>query len=45
MDNVIGAQVGHLPKTLVEKLVPYIDSGDVRVEGVIIGEKGVRVFA
>ncbi|CAN8102353.1 unnamed protein product [Discula destructiva] len=40
VDNVIGAQVGHLPKKLVEKLVPYIDSGAVHIEGVIIGEKG-----
>ncbi|KAJ4389817.1 hypothetical protein N0V93_007289 [Gnomoniopsis smithogilvyi] len=39
VDNVAGAQVGHLPRKLVEKLVPYIDSGDVHVEGMITGEK------
>ncbi|KUI54814.1 hypothetical protein VP1G_02180 [Cytospora mali] len=40
VDNVMGAQVGHLPRKLVEKLVPYIDSGDFHVEGMITGEKG-----
>lgn len=29
-----------MPKTLVAKLVPYIDAGDIHVEGVIVGEKG-----
>lgn len=36
----MGAQVGHLPRKLVEKLVPYIDSGDIHVEGTITGDKG-----
>lgn len=40
VDNVMGSQVGHLPRKLVEKLVPYIDSGDLHVEGTITGEKG-----
>lgn len=38
----MGAQVGHIPRKLMEKLAPYIDSGDVHVEGVITGEKAVR---
>ncbi|ROW09848.1 hypothetical protein VMCG_02613 [Cytospora schulzeri] len=40
VDNVMGTQVGHLPRKLVEKLVPYIDSGDLYVEGAITGDKG-----
>ncbi|ROW14507.1 hypothetical protein VPNG_03176 [Cytospora leucostoma] len=40
VNNVMGAQVGHLPRTLVEKLAPYIDSGEIHVEGAITGEKG-----
>lgn len=36
----MGAQVGHLPRKLVENLVPYIDSGDLHIEGAITGEKG-----
>ena len=36
----MGRQVGHLPRKLVENLVPYIDSGDIHVEGAITGEKG-----
>lgn len=40
VDNVLGSQVGHLPRKLVEKLAPYMDSGDVLVEASILGEKG-----
>lgn len=39
---MMGAQVGHIPRKLMEKLAPYIDSGDVQTEGVITGEKAVR---
>lgn len=41
VDNVLGAQVGHIPRKLMEKLAPYIDSGYVNLEGVITGEKSV----
>ncbi|KAK2613815.1 hypothetical protein N8I77_000697 [Diaporthe amygdali] len=40
VDNVMGTQVGHLPRKLVEKLAPLMDSGDVLVEAAILGEKG-----
>lgn len=36
----MGSQVGHLPRKVVEKLAPLIDSGDVQVEAAITGEKG-----
>lgn len=39
----MGAQVGHIPRKLMEKLAPYIDSGDIHVEGVITGQKEVRI--
>lgn len=42
VDNVLSTQVGHLPAKLMVKLAPYIDSGDMHAEGIIIGEKGVR---
>ncbi|KAH8681304.1 SNF2 family N-terminal domain-containing protein [Xylariales sp. PMI_506] len=40
VDNVMGAQIGHLPRKLVEKLAPYIDRNDIVLEGVLMGEKG-----
>lgn len=40
VDNVMGTQVGHLPRKLVEKLAPLMDSGDVLVEAAILDEKG-----
>lgn len=39
----MGAQVGHIPRKLMEKLAPYIDSGDIHVEGLITGEKDVCI--
>ncbi|KAL7950075.1 SNF2 family N-terminal domain-containing protein [Trichoderma barbatum] len=39
IDNVLHQQIGHLPRTVVGKLAEYIDSGDLTVEGQIIGEK------
>lgn len=44
VDNVLGSQVGHLPAKLMVKLAPYIDSGNITVEGLINGHKGVRYF-
>lgn len=40
VNNVMGQQIGHLPRTLVAKLAPYIDQNDLVIEGVLTGEKG-----
>lgn len=40
IDNVIGQQIGHLPRKFVEKLAPYIDEDEIVLEGVLDGEKG-----
>lgn len=39
INNVMGQQIGHLPRNLVTKLAPYVDSEDIILEGVITGEK------
>ncbi|KAK7927740.1 hypothetical protein PG985_004738 [Apiospora marii] len=49
VDNVMGNQIGHLPRTVVSKLAPYVDRGDLVLEAVLIGEKGyfdcpVRIY-
>ncbi|KAK3988514.1 putative SWI/SNF-related matrix-associated actin-dependent regulator of chromatin subfamily A member 3-like 1 [Cladorrhinum sp. PSN332] len=40
INNVFGDQVGHLPRNVAAKLAPYIDNGDIAIEGVITGPKG-----
>ncbi|KAK9776630.1 putative SNF2 family N-terminal domain-containing protein [Seiridium cardinale] len=40
VNNVMGQQIGHLPRTLVTKLAPYVDQDDIVLEGVLTGEKG-----
>jgi SWI/SNF-related matrix-associated actin-dependent regulator of chromatin subfamily A3 len=40
VNNVMGQQIGHLPRNLVAKLAPYIDNESVVLEGVLTGEKG-----
>ncbi|KAK0620314.1 RAD5-like protein [Immersiella caudata] len=40
VDNVFGHQIGHIPRTIALKLAPYMDSGEVDVEGILTGEKG-----
>ncbi|KAI1146148.1 SNF2 family N-terminal domain-containing protein [Nemania diffusa] len=40
VDNIMGSQIGHLPRNLAEKLAPYIDRGDIFVDGVLNGHKG-----
>lgn len=40
VNNVMGQQIGHLPRNLVAKLAPYIDRNDLVIEGVLTGEKG-----
>ncbi|KAI1304821.1 SNF2 family N-terminal domain-containing protein [Xylaria venustula] len=39
VDNVLGSQIGHLPRTLVTRLAPYIDKGEIVLDGVLIGDK------
>ncbi|KAI0011614.1 SNF2 family N-terminal domain-containing protein [Xylariaceae sp. FL0662B] len=39
VDNVMGVQIGHLPRNLVEKLAPYIDKKEIVLEGILTGEK------
>ncbi|KAJ6444437.1 SNF2 family domain-containing protein [Purpureocillium lavendulum] len=41
VDNVMHQQIGHLPRKVVEKIAPYVDSGDITLEAQLIGEKGV----
>ncbi|KAI2626244.1 hypothetical protein GGS21DRAFT_280014 [Xylaria nigripes] len=40
VNNIMGRQVGHLPRNLVSKLAPYIDRGDILLDGVLNGHKG-----
>ncbi|KAF4342905.1 helicase-like transcription factor [Fusarium beomiforme] len=40
VDNVLGDQIGHLPRKVVEKIAPYVDRGDVVLEAQLTGEKG-----
>ncbi|KAF5506564.1 putative SWI/SNF-related matrix-associated actin-dependent regulator of chromatin subfamily A member 3-like 1 [Colletotrichum siamense] len=39
--NVMGIQIGHIPRKVAEKLAPYVDNDDVALEGTLTGEKGV----
>ncbi|KAK2801721.1 hypothetical protein FQN50_007636 [Emmonsiellopsis sp. PD_5] len=41
IDNVMGAQIGHLPRTLACKLAPYMDSRSLLIEGVLSSDKGL----
>ncbi|KAH8167868.1 hypothetical protein CIB48_g381 [Xylaria polymorpha] len=40
VDNIMGSQIGHLPRVLVQKLAPYLDSGEIVLDGVLNGHKG-----
>ncbi|KAI1928277.1 hypothetical protein LOZ65_002053 [Ophidiomyces ophidiicola] len=40
VDNVMGDQIGHLPRHLSMSLARYLDSGELLVEGVLAGNKG-----
>ncbi|KAK4130663.1 RAD5-like protein [Trichocladium antarcticum] len=49
VDNVLGRQIGHIPRTVAAKLAPYIDGGDCAIEAVLTGEKDfydcpIRIF-
>ncbi|ORY65041.1 SNF2 family N-terminal domain-containing protein [Pseudomassariella vexata] len=41
IDNVMGAQIGHLGRKVVEKLAGYVDRNELVLEGVLTGEKGL----
>ncbi|GES75403.1 SNF2 family helicase [Rhizophagus clarus] len=43
VDNILGVQVGHIPKDLAKLLAPLIDNGNIRIEGTIAGNKGTYV--
>ncbi|KAF9881739.1 hypothetical protein CkaCkLH20_00885 [Colletotrichum karsti] len=38
--NVMGDQIGHIPRKVAEKLAPYVDNEDIALEGTLTGEKG-----
>ncbi|KAI1735393.1 SNF2 family N-terminal domain-containing protein [Xylaria scruposa] len=40
VDNIMGSQIGHLPRVLVQKIAPYLDSGEIVLDGVLNGHKG-----
>ncbi|KAH9903989.1 RAD5-like protein [Xylariomycetidae sp. FL2044] len=40
VDNVMGQQIGHIPRNVAAKIAPYIDSKDIILEGVLTGHKG-----
>ncbi|KAM5348285.1 hypothetical protein ACJ41O_008109 [Fusarium nematophilum] len=40
VDNVVGDQIGHLPRMVAEKIAPYMDRGDIMLEAQLAGEKG-----
>lgn len=41
MDNVLGDQIGHIPRKVAEKLATYMDTEDLVIDGMLTGEKGV----
>ncbi|KAL3474512.1 SNF2 family N-terminal domain-containing protein [Aspergillus californicus] len=40
VDNVMGAQIGHIPRHTAARLVSYIDNKSLVVEGILNGVKG-----
>ncbi|KAG6009396.1 hypothetical protein E4U54_008571 [Claviceps lovelessii] len=40
VDNVMSRQIGHLPRQIVQKVAPYLDSGDIVIEASLSGYKG-----
>lgn len=40
VDNVVGEQIGHIPKTMAKKLASYIDNGSLAIEAVLAGSIG-----
>ena len=39
IDNCMGAQIGHIGRQVAAKMAPLLDSGEVLLEGVLIGYK------
>ncbi|KAM0280883.1 hypothetical protein ACHAQH_003772 [Verticillium albo-atrum] len=37
--NVLGDQIGHIPRVVAAKIAPYMDRGDIRLECHLCGEK------
>lgn len=40
IDNVMREQIGHIGRNVAAKLAPFMDSGELKVEGTLTGEKG-----
>ncbi|PWY70250.1 SNF2 family helicase [Aspergillus heteromorphus CBS 117.55] len=40
VDNVMGAQIGHIPRTMAAKLAKYMDDRSLTVEGILTGVIG-----
>ncbi|KAL2200230.1 RAD5-like protein [Corynascus similis CBS 632.67] len=40
VDNVLGRQIGHIPRAVAAKLAPYMDNEELVIEAILIGEKG-----
>ncbi|PYH99485.1 hypothetical protein BO71DRAFT_369134 [Aspergillus ellipticus CBS 707.79] len=40
VDNVMGAQIGHIPRTMAAKLAKYMDDQSLAVEGILTGVIG-----
>lgn len=40
VDNMVGEQIGHIPKTMAKKIAPYLDNGLLAIEAVIAGSIG-----
>ncbi|KAG0155809.1 hypothetical protein PDIDSM_2982 [Penicillium digitatum] len=40
VDNVMGAQIGHIPRQMAAKLASYMDARDLMVEGMLTGAIG-----
>ncbi|KAJ5287188.1 hypothetical protein N7478_002874 [Penicillium angulare] len=39
INNIMGAQIGHIPRGVAEKLARYMDSRELLVEGILTGPK------
>ncbi|TRX89349.1 hypothetical protein FHL15_009786 [Xylaria flabelliformis] len=39
VNNIMGSQIGHLPRVFVQKIAPYLDSGEIVLDGVLNGYK------
>ncbi|KAK4152043.1 RAD5-like protein [Chaetomidium leptoderma] len=39
VDNVLGRQIGHIPRAVAAKLAPFLDSDDIAMEAMLTGEK------